>query len=382
MAKLTTRFVNEIKPTDRINILWDDQLKGFGLCVRPSGKKTFILKYRIGRGRKALVKKQSLGCLPVVTLEIAKNKAKSFLLMASQGIDPIKKDCTLLTIRELCEQYLDRYAIIHKKKSSFIRDKNLINRVIIPDFGKMKVVDLGRMHLIKYNHSLKETPIMANRLLALISTMMNLAEKWEYRDQNTNPCKFVDRYKENKRQVYLSMDQLERVGSAMRQLKDIESEYVLSAIQMLILTACRTQEILSLKWEYIDFKNSSMNLPDTKTWERKIYLNPSVLHILEKLERKSDYVFVSRVENKPITTIRLTWKKICKIAELKNVRPHDLRHTFASHAVNNGFSLPIIAKMLGHKDLKTTQRYAHLHEDPVKKANNEISLKLKKVMEN
>ena len=381
MAKLTTRFVNEIKPTDKIKILWDDQLKGFGLCVRQSGKKTFILKYRIGRGRKALVKKHSLGCLPVVTLEIAKNKAKSFLLMASQGIDPIKKDCTFLTIRELCEQYLDRYAIIYKKKSSFIRDKNLINRVIIPDFGKMKVVDLGRMHLIKYHHSLKETPIMANRLLALISTMMNLAEKWEYRDQNTNPCKFVDRYKENKRQVYLSMDQLERVGSAMRQLKDIESEYVLSAIQMLILTACRTQEILSLKWEYIDFKNSSMNLPDTKTGERKIYLNPSALNILEKLERKSEYVFVSRVENKRITTIRLTWKKICKIADLKNVRPHDLRHTFASHAVNNGFSLPIIAKMLGHKDLKTTQRYAHLHEDPVKKANDDISLKLKKVIE-
>ena len=81
MAKLTTRFVNEIKPTDRINILWDDQLKGFGLCVRPSGKKTFLLKYRIGRGRRALSKKHSLGCLPVVTLEIAKNKAKSLLLM-------------------------------------------------------------------------------------------------------------------------------------------------------------------------------------------------------------------------------------------------------------------------------------------------------------
>ena len=124
-----------------------------------------------------------------------------------------------------------------------------------------------------------------------------------------------------------------------------------------------------------------MNLPDTKTGERKIHLNPSAISILQSLERKSDYVFVSRVQNKRITDISLTWKKIRKIAELKNVRPHDLRHTFASHAVNNGFSLPIIAKMLGHKDLKTTQRYAHLHEDPVKKANDDISLKLKKVME-
>jgi len=102
---------------------------------------------------------------------------------------------------------------------------------------------------------------------------------------------------------------------------------------------------------------------------------------LKSLEKKSDYVFVSRVQNKRITTIRLTWKKICKIAGLSDVRLHDIRHTFASHAVNNGYSLPIIAKMLGHKDLKTTQRYAHLHQDPISKASNDISLKIKKAME-
>jgi len=210
--------------------------------------------------------------------------------------------------------------------------------------------------------------------------MMNLAEKWEFRALNSNPCKHIDRYKEKPREVYLTLDQLERVGLAMKQLKAIESEYVLGVIKLLILTACRKSEILNLKWEYIDFNNSCMNLPDTKTGERKIHLNPSAISILQSLERKSDYVFVSRVQNKRITDISLTWKKICNIAELKNVRPHDLRHTFASHAVNNGFSLPIIAKMLGHKDLKTTQRYAHLHEDPVKKANDNVSLKLKKVM--
>ncbi len=211
--------------------------------------------------------------------------------------------------------------------------------------------------------------------------MMNLAEKWEFRPLYSNPCKHVDRYPEEPRKVYLKMSQLERVGSAMRELKDIESNYVLSAIQMLILTACRTGEILSLKWEYIDFENSCMNLPDTKTGERNIHLNPSALSILKSLERKSDYVFVSRVENKQITTIRLTWKKICKIAGLNDVRPHDLRHTFASHAINNGYSLPIIAKILGHADIKTTERYAHLHEDPINKAIDDVSLKLKKVME-
>ena len=119
----------------------------------------------------------------------------------------------------------------------------------------------------------------------------------------------------------------------------------------------------------------------TKTGEREIHLNPSALSILKLLERKSDYVFVSRVENKQITTIRLTWKKICKIAGLTKVRPHDLRHTFASHAINNGYSLPIIAKMLGHADIKTTERYAHLHEDPINKAIDDVSLRIKKVME-
>ena len=124
-----------------------------------------------------------------------------------------------------------------------------------------------------------------------------------------------------------------------------------------------------------------MKFSDTKTGERNIHLNPSALSILKSLEKKSEYVFVSRIENKRITTIRLTWKKICKLAKLTNVRPHDLRHTFASYAINSGYSLPIIAKMLGHADIKTTERYAHLHQDPINKAIDDVSLKIKKVME-
>ena len=381
MAKLTTKFVNNIKPTNKIKIYWDERLKGFGLYVRPSGKKTFVLKYRIGRGRAAPVRKLTLGASTIITTEQARFKAKGYLLKASQGIDPFEHSNHNTTIKEFCELYIDRHAKIKKKITTMIEDQRLIRLQIIPNFGRIKVTDLTRAMLVKHHEVLYKTPYMANRFLALMSKMMNLAEKWEFRALNSNPCKHIDRYKEKPREVYLTLDQLERVGLAMKQLKAIESEYVLSVIKLLILTACRKSEILNLKWEYIDFNNSCMNLPDTKTGERKIHLNPSAISILQSLERKSDYVFVSRVQNKRITDISLTWKKICNIAELKDVRPHDLRHTFASHAVNNGFSLPIIAKMLGHKDLKTTQRYAHLHEDPVKKANDDVSLKLKKVME-
>ena len=381
MAKLTTKFVNNIKPTNKINIYWDETLKGFGLYVRPSGKKTFVLKYRIGRGRAAPVRKLTLGASTIITTEQARFKAKGFLLKASQGIDPFEYSNQNTTIKEFCDLYIERHAKIKKKITTMIEDQRLIRLQIIPNFGRIKITDITRAMLVKHHEALNKTPYMANRFLALMSKMMNLAEKWEFRALNSNPCKHIDRYKEKPREVYLTLDQLERVGLAMKQLKAIESEYVLGVIKLLILTACRKSEILNLKWEYIDFNNSCMNLPDTKTGERKIHLNPSAISILQSLERKSDYVFVSRVQNKRITDISLTWKKICNIAELKNVRPHDLRHTFASHAVNNGFSLPIIAKMLGHKDLKTTQRYAHLHEDPVKKANDDVSLKLQKVMQ-
>ena len=380
MAKLTTKFVTKVQ-SDNIKVFWDDQLKGFGLCVHPSGKKTFLLKYRIGRGRRAVTKKHSLGSVPVVSVEAARLKAKNFLFVASQGIDPIKKDQESLTIKELCEQYIDRHAVLHKKKSSLVRDENLIKGVVIPVFGKIRVADLNRSHLIKYHHSKKDTPIMANRFLALISTMMNLAEKWEYRPQNTNPCKYVDRYKEKKRQVYLSMDQLERVGQAMRQLKNTESFYALSALKMLLVTGCRTSEILNLKREYVDIANNCIHLPDSKTGARTIHLSPVAFDILNALPSEEGFVFHSPRENKRLTTLRCLWKKICGITDLKDYRLHDLRHTYASFAVSGGFSLPIIAKMLGHADIKTTERYAHLHQDPVNKAIDDVSLKIKKVME-
>ena len=319
MAKLTTKFVTKVQ-SDNIKVFWDDQLKGFGLCVRPSGKKTFLLKYRIGRGRRALTKKHSLGSVPVISVEAARLKAKNFLCVASQGIDPIKKDQESLTIKELCEQYIDRYAVLHKKKSSLVRDENLIKGVVIPVFGKIRVADLNRSHLIKYHHSKKDTPIMANRFLALISTMMNLAEKWEYRPQNTNPCKYVDRYKEKKRQVYLSMDQLERVGQAMRQLKNTESFYALSALKMLLVTGCRTSEILNLKREYVDIANNCIHLPDSKTGARTIHLSPVAFDILNALPSEEGFVFRSPRENKRLTTLRCLWKKICGITDLKDYR--------------------------------------------------------------
>ena len=381
MTKLTNRTIEDLKPNQKNYIVWDSQVKGLGIRINSSGKKTFILKYRLGHGRKAKVRKPLIGVYGVVRTEQARLISREWLLKSSKGIDPCKQEKDSITIKEFSNQYIEQYAVNRKKKSSVKEDRRLIRTRLLPNFGSIRVNELMKEDVIKYYHSINHTPIIANRFLALFSCMMNLAEKWGIRPMNTNPCKYIDRYPENKRDKYLTMEDLEKVGKAMQALKHQESHYALSAIKMIMVTGCRTGEILNAKWEYIDFHESKLNLPDSKTGARTIHLSPSAIDILNSLPRHAGYVFRSPRQNKRLTTLRCLWKKICKLAELKDFRLHDLRHTYASFAVSGGFSLPIIAKMLGHADIKTTERYAHLHQDPVNKAIDDVSLKIKKVME-
>ena len=381
MTKLTNRTIEDLKPNQKNYIVWDSQVKGLGIRINSSGKKTFILKYRLGHGRKAKVRKPLIGVYGVVRTEQARLISREWLLKSSKGIDPCKQKKDSITIKEFSNQYIEQYAVNRKKKSSVKEDRRLIRTRLLPNFGSIRVNELMKEDVIKYYHSINHTPIIANRFLALFSCMMNLAEKWGIRPMNTNPCKYIDRYPENKRDKYLTMEDLEKVGKAMQALKHQESHYALSAIKMIMVTGCRTGEILNAKWEYIDFHESKLNLPDSKTGARTIHLSPSAIDILNSLPRHAGYVFRSPRQNKRLTTLRCLWKKICKLTELKDFRLHDLRHTYASFAVSGGFSLPIIAKMLGHADIKTTERYAHLHQDPVNKAIDDVSLKIKKVME-
>ena len=183
MTKITTKFISNTSPTNTIDIYWDNDLKGFGLCVRPSGKKTFILKYRVGRGRKAKLKKQTIGTTSVISVNQARVTAKQWLYQSSQGVDPCETDKDQTTIKDFCDVYLKHHAEVKKKQSSAIEDKRLMRLQIFPHFGKLRVQDVTRAMIIKHHQSLSHTPYMANRFLALFSTMMNLAEKWEYR-----PC--------------------------------------------------------------------------------------------------------------------------------------------------------------------------------------------------
>ena len=193
MAKLTNRTITNFTFNNSNYIVWDDDIKGLGIRVSQK-RKSFILKYRIGHGRKAVVKKRGIGKFGVLNTEKARIFAKEYLLIASQGKDPFEQSNHTTTIKEFCNLYIERHAKIKKKESSMIEDQRMIKLQIIPHFGKVKVTDLTRAMIVKHHESLNNTKPMANRFLALLSKMMNLAEKWEFRPLYSNPCKHVDRY--------------------------------------------------------------------------------------------------------------------------------------------------------------------------------------------
>ena len=175
--------------------------------------------------------------------------------------------------------------------------------------------------ITKHHQSMYQTPHGANRFLSLMSKMMNLAERWEYRQLNSNPCRHIERYKEEGRQIYLSMEQIEKIGHIIKPMEQTESIFVLFAIKLLLFTGRRTGEILTLKWDYIDFENSKMNHLIQKQ-EQNHSSFQTVKQILLNLPNKEGFVFKSVLKDKRVSTCKTYLEKICKLAKIENVRRH------------------------------------------------------------
>ncbi len=210
----------------------------------------------------------------------------------------------------------------------------------------------------------------------LLSKAFNLAEVWDWRPEGTNPCRHVGRYKEESRERYLSEGELRRLGEALVHFEEHTetSPHAIAAIRLLILTGCRSAEILKLRWAEVDFERRCLDLADSKTGKCTVLLNTAALEILAGLERFDDNPHVIPGA-KPVShraSLQNLWPTICRHAEIENVRIHDLRHTFASYGVHGGQGLPVIGKLLGHSKITTTQRYAHLDDDPVRAASEAI----------
>ena len=396
-AKLTKRAIDAAKPEEKRYAVLDTELPGFRLYVLPSGKKTFHLRYRVGGGRGATIREPKIGDFGELTADQARRIASEWVAEVRKGGDPsgMRQEARKAPrMGELFDRYLSDHARPHKKPSSVANDERLIANRLLPALEKMKVAEVTRAHVADLHKGLADKPYEANRALALLSKAFNLGEVWGWRPDGSNPCRHVKKYAEKKRKRFLSPAELASLGEALRlaengEFRDDDGSliaiwpYAVPAIRLLILTGARKSEVLELEWDWIDFENARINLPDSKTGEKPIHLGAAALEVLNGIPRVegNPHVIVGAKKGAHFVNLKDPWGAIRKAAGLDDVRIHDLRHSFASVGASGGMSLPIIGALLGHTQAATTQRYAHLADDPLKAAASEISGKVAAAMD-
>jgi integrase len=384
MPKITKRLVDATHPGEKDIYIWDDELAGFGFRVKPTGVKSYIIQYRNAHSRS---RRMTVGTHGVFTPDEARSQARLLLAEVERGGDPAEDKQTgrkAPIFKEVTDRYMEEHATVKKKPRSIKEDRRLLDKVILPYFGSRKLADITRPDIAKFHHSQRATPYQANRALALLSKIFNLAEKWGLRTDRTNPCRHIEKYKEEKKERYLTPDELSRLGVALSEAEAAKEELpqAIAAIRLLILTGARLSEILTLKWDYVDLGRREMALPDSKTGKKTIQLGEPTVELFRNMPRYvgSPYVIPGQKAGQHLIGLPHIWQRIRDKVNLPDVRIHDLRHSFASSAAQAGMNLPFIGALLGHRELSTTNRYVHLMNDPLKQAADKVSTQISEAM--
>jgi integrase len=377
-VRLTKRAVDAAKYTGgalgsgwQRCVVWDDDLHGFGVRVYPSGRRVFVLSYR-SQGRKRLA---TIGAYGPLTVEEARKKAASLLHDIGEGADPVaerREYRHAVTMTEFAAQYLERHARPKKRPASIAADERLLRLYVLPRWGARKVTEVERSDVARLHHDLRSTPVQANRVLALLSKMFNLAEAWSLRPDHSNPVRHVERYAERAKERFLSPAELATLGDALRAAEQdgTEDPAAILAIRLLALTGARRNEILTLPWSEVDLDRAELVLGESKTGPKRIPLPALAVALLLAAPRVqgNPYVCPGHRAGSHFVGLQRTWERVRTQAGLAGVRLHDLRHTHAATGVSAGLGLPLVGKLLGHTQAVTTQRYAHLRDDPVRAA--------------
>lgn len=276
----------------------------------------------------------------------------------------------------LAEEYLKSHAKIKKNPKGYKEDEYFLNTIILKKYGRLNVEKISTFDLQKIHAELQETPYKANKLRDFLSKMFNLAIQWGWRSDN--PVKGVEKYKEYKRHRWLNDEEVQRLWPI---LDEYPNQKVSNALRLLLLTGSRRNEVLHATWDQFDLEKAGWTKPAHTTKQRRMEhlpLSTRTIDILKhmKEEATSAFLFPGQIPGKPLQEIKKAWNTIRKKAEIPDVRIHDLRHTHASHLVSTGLSLSIVGKLLGHTQASTTQRYAHLADEPLRQATELFSTKV------
>ena len=376
MPKFTKRSIEALDVRESDYFVWDSELSGFGIRVLPSGRKKFVLQYRYGK----ISRRMSIGRFGAITVDQARSLALQGLAKLRQDIDPlaeVRERRTAITVKQLAERFDAEHISVHLKATTAKEYRRNLKIFILPAIGQKRILDVTRADIAKFHHDSRDRPYQANRNIEIISKMFNLAELWGLRPDGTNPRRHIKKYPEAKRERFFSSSELGAIGRVLTEMEAerIELPSAIAAVRLLLFTGCRLQEIMLLKWSYVDIDQSALHLPDSKTGAKIVSLGAAAVQVLRNLGRVTgnEYVIAGRVPGQHLTDLQPFWQRVRARAGLKDARIHDIRHTFASVAVSNGMSLPIIGKLLGHTQVQTTARYAHLARAPQIEAANDIT---------
>ena len=371
IPRISKRSVDAVKAGGTDTVYWDGELTGFGLRVRRSGRKSYVVQTRIA-GKLCWF---TIGPHGPLNPDQARARALEILACAKKGIDPRDADARREaepSMADLGRRFLEEYVPVHCKPSTREEYSRSVRLFVDPVIGELRVPEVQRKDIAALHHGLRDKPYQANRTLGVLSKMFSLAEVWGWRPDGSNPCRHVKRYKEHKRERFLSPEETERLGQVLREAEE-EMPSAVAAFRLLLLTGCRMSEIRDLRWDYV--KDDCIELPDAKTGGRVVPLGPEARAVLSAISRDEDnpWVIAGRLPGSHLTDLQRPWRRIRKQAGLEDVRIHDLRHSFASRALALGESLTMIGKLLGHTQVQTTARYAHLARDSIQTAAARIT---------
>ena len=366
---LSRRTVDRLCVEGKDAVFWDRDLPGFGVRVYPSGRKMFVVQCRGPAG----IRRVSLGPCGTLSCEQARRRARAAIGRIKRGEEAgAAAPGGALTVAGLAERYMEAHVAVNCNAHTQGICRGSLRNHILPALGSRPVAAVGRADAEALHYALRATPRAANRALGVLSQMFALAEDWGLAPPGSNPCRFVARYRQGMRERFLSADEYRRVGRA---LCELEAQNALraraaAALRLLMVTGCRLTEVLTLRWDDVDRKAGELRLRDAKSGPRMVALTPAALRVLSELRRvpRSPWVFAGSAPDRRLSQLTTYWHQVRARAGVEDVRIHDLRHSFASRALALGESLSMIGRLLGHADVGTTARYAHLARDAEKVA--------------
>lgn len=372
MIRINETFAKKAASPAKGNTVYrDDELKGFALRVTAAGSRAFVLNYTINKRERRM----TIGSFPAWTAAAAREEAKSLRRSIDQGIDPLEDRNDRREAPTVADLWLE-YEKVHLptlSDRSQTDQRGMWKKYILPSLAPVAVRDLTSRQIDRLHANISEAAsTRANRVLEVLRKALNLAVRWGWVAKN--PADGFRRNAEHSREKYLTKDEYKRVFEALDRMPNQKAA---NAIRLLILTGARRGEVLGLEWRDLDLERGIWNRPPHKSKDRKrkrIPLSSEALVLLKTMEENTtgDYLFPTSTSTH-MPDLNRPWAWLKRETGLHDLRVHDLRHSFASVLISGGTPLEIIGKLLGHSQHQTTLRYAHLMDDPLRRAANSFS---------